>query len=52
MLHVKGYLQLDTHNSSKWDYALTINETYTKNDTQYINNAYILKMKLVSLKVS
>ena len=50
MLHVKGYLQLDTHNSSKWDYALTINETYTKNDTQYINNALYFKNEVGELE--
>ena len=43
MLKVKGYLHLDTHNSSKYDYALTINETYTKNDTGYINNGLYFK---------
>jgi hypothetical protein len=50
MLQIKGYLQLDTHNSSKWDYALTINETYTKNDTQYINNALYFKNEVSELE--
>ena len=50
MLQIKGYLQLDTHNSSKWDYALTINETYTKNDTQYINNALYFKNEVGELE--
>ena len=43
MLKIKGYLQLDTHNSSKYDYCLTIGETYTKNNTGYINNGLYFK---------
>lgn len=43
MLKIKGYLQLDQHNSTRWDYALTTNETYTKNDTQYIQNGLYFK---------
>jgi len=50
MLQIKGYLQLDTHNSNKWDYALTINETYAKNDTQYINNALYFKNEVSELE--
>lgn len=43
LIKVSGYLQLDTHNSSKYDYALTTNETYTKNHTGYINNGLYFK---------
>lgn len=43
MLRIKGYLQLDQHNSTRWDYALTTNETYAKNDTQYIQNGLYFK---------
>ena len=43
MLKLEGYLQLDTHNSTTWDYALTTQETYTKNNTQYINNGLYFK---------
>lgn len=43
MIRVRGYLQLDTHNSSKWDYALTVDEVYTKNNTQYIKNGLYFK---------
>ena len=50
MLHVKGYLQLDTHNSTRWDYALTLNETYTKNNTQYINNGLYFKNDVSELE--
>ncbi|MFA5543436.1 MAG: lamin tail domain-containing protein [Bacilli bacterium] len=50
MLQIKGYLQLDTHNSTKWDYALTTNETYTKNDTQYINNGLYFKNNVEELE--
>src|SRR5690554_4471342 len=50
MLKVTGYLQLDDHNSSKWDYALTVNETYTKNNTQYINNGLYFKNNVEELK--
>ncbi len=43
MLKLEGYLQLDTYNSTTWDYALTTQETYTKNNTQYINNGLYFK---------
>src|SRR5690606_19963508 len=36
MLKVIGFLHLDTHNSNKYDYLLTLKETYTKNKTGYI----------------
>ena len=49
MLKVTGYLQLDDHNSSKRDYALTVNETYTKNNTQYINNGLYFKNNVEEL---
>lgn len=50
MLKVTGYLQLDTHNSTRWDYALTATETYTKNNTQYINNGLYFKNDIGELE--
>src|SRR5690606_27737260 len=50
MLLIKGFLQLDTHNSTRWDYALTVNETYTKNDTQYIHNGLYFKNDIGELE--
>lgn len=50
MLKVTGYLQLDTHNSTRWDYALTVAETYTKNNTQYINNGLYFKNDIGELE--
>ncbi|CDR30898.1 Two-component system response regulator, receiver domain [Acholeplasma oculi] len=50
MLKIKGYLQLDQHNSTRWDYALTTNETYTKNDTQYIQKGLYFKNDVGNLE--
>lgn len=50
MLKITGYLQLDDHNSSKLDYALTVNETYSKNQTQYINDAIYFKNDVEDLE--
>ncbi|MBN3490146.1 lamin tail domain-containing protein [Acholeplasma equirhinis] len=50
MLKVTGYLHLDTHNSTRSDYALTINQTYIKNDTQYINNGLYFKNDVEDLE--
>lgn len=43
VLKLTGYLHLDTHNSSKFDYALTNTENYTKNTTGYINDGIYFK---------
>lgn len=43
MLKITAYVQLDTHNSKKYDYCLTKNESYQKNDTGYIKDALYLK---------
>lgn len=50
MLKVRGFLQLDTHNSTRYDYALTVTESYTKNNTQYINNGLYFKNDIGELE--
>lgn len=43
MLKVTGYLHLDTHNSKNYDYVLTIQKTYKKNITGYIEDGLYFK---------
>ena len=43
LLKVKGYLQHDSSNSTRYDYALTTTIGYTKNNTGHINNALYFK---------
>ena len=50
MLKITGYLQYDDHNSTRPDYALTVTESYTKNDTQYIKDALYFKNDTTELK--
>jgi len=50
LLKVTGYLQYDTHNSNRFDYALTVTESYTKNHTGYIRNGLYFKNDVDELK--
>ena len=50
MLKITGYLQYDDHNSIRPDYALTVTESYTKNDTQYIKDALYFKNDTTELE--
>lgn len=50
MLKINGYLQIDTHNSTRFDYCLTTNETYLKNDTGYIDNSLYFKNDVEDLE--
>lgn len=50
MLKITGYLQIDTHNSNKYDYCLTVGEKYSKNDTGYIKNGLYFKNDVEELE--
>lgn len=50
LLKITGYLQLDTHNSRRYDYALTVSESYTKNKTGYINHGLYFKNDVEDLE--
>lgn len=50
LLKITGYLQLDKHNSRRYDYALTVSESYTKNKTGYINHGLYFKNDVEDLE--
>ena len=50
LLKVKGYLQHDSSNSKRFDYALTTTIGYKKNITGHINNALYFKNDIAELR--